>query len=347
MLTWNPALYGGKNQIMLPKEKYWKPDFSLTNGPANEVYSIYGSGFAPAWVNSQGMVRIIPAGSYKTKCNVDTTFYPYDMHTCKFQFVVSNHDATEILVSSPSTGIHFSDLKEHGEWEIKKTYTEVLLIKDERIDDITIPMFLSSFSLKRRPAFELVNSFSPLTLMSSLNIATCFVRPSSGERLTFTITLYLSLVLATSATINRIPVNSLKMSYLSYQLLALNCVNTVGVLWSIYMVHCTSSEPVEQQHLPKFLLTVVLKKRKQRNKFCVAHVPVDKTRQHSVKSFEQAEIDVDDNIKQKEESFEGNSPVSGLEVAEALDRIYFWIVAAVTLIIDSIFVALTYKSWFT
>jgi hypothetical protein len=37
--------------------------------------------------------------------------------------------------------------------------------------------------------------------MSCLNMATCYVRPDSGERLSFAITLYLSLVLSATAAI--------------------------------------------------------------------------------------------------------------------------------------------------
>ncbi|XP_060594240.1 neuronal acetylcholine receptor subunit beta-3-like [Ruditapes philippinarum] len=251
MLTWDPALFGGREKIQLPKDKYWKPEISLTDGPANEDTSIYGSGFYPAWATYQGIVMIIAAGSYKTKCIVDTTFYPYDMHSCYFQFIVSNHDSTELVISSPSPDIHFSDFKENGEWEVKSTDTNVMLVKEKNIDNVAIPMYQSSFLLQRRSTFELINSLTPIIFMLFLNIATCFVRPESGERTTFAITLYLALVFAATSLTETIPRNSLKMPMISYQLLTVNIINTVGVLWSIFIVNC-ASKSAAARYLPTF-----------------------------------------------------------------------------------------------
>ncbi|XP_060594239.1 neuronal acetylcholine receptor subunit beta-3-like [Ruditapes philippinarum] len=310
MLKWDPDLYAGKKRIMLPRGKHWKPNFYLTNGPANEESSVYGSGFAPAWATYQGSVRTIPAGSYKTKCNVNTSFYPYDMHTCYFKFIISNHDDTEIMLNSPSTDIIVSDLKENGELEIKGTNINILLLKDSNIENVTMPMFQSSFAIKRRATFELVNVFIPFTLMSCLNMATCFVCPSSGERLTFAITLYLSLVVTTTAATERIPENSLKIPYLSYQFLVLNCINTVGVLWSIYIVNYAGKPAV--QYLPNCLLRIVMKRRKTK-------------------------------ILNEEEE---NHPIPAHEVAEALDRIYFWAIVSCIIVVDITFVGFTFKSWY-
>ena len=331
---WNPALTGGKTRIMLPEGKYWKPDLHLINGPANEESSIYGSGFFPAWVTHQGLVRIIPAGSYKTKCNVDTTLYPYDIHKCYFKFMVSNHDSTELTLQSPTSEIQLIDIHENGEWEVKESDAKILHVGKKNIDNITIPMFQSSFSLTRRPTFECVNSFTPLTLMSCLNIATCFVRPDSGERLTFAITLYLSLVFTSTAVSEKIPKSSLKMPYFSYQVLMINCINTVGVLWSIYIVHVASKQKL--QHVPKFLLSLV-KKKKQKN------INIKTANTNSRLSIVLPEQEGHNDIAKIEDEGE-YLEITGQEMAEILDGIYFWIVVICITVLNVIFGIILFTS---
>ncbi|XP_060587014.1 neuronal acetylcholine receptor subunit beta-3-like [Ruditapes philippinarum] len=313
MLLWNPTLYRGKSKIPLPKGMYWKPEFYLTNGPANEDSSIYGSGFAPAWTTYKGLVKVIPAGSYKTKCNIDTTSYPYDIHTCMFRFVVSNHDSSDLILNSPKPAVYLSGLKEHGEWEIINFDAQILHVKENHIEDVTFPMFQTSLYLKRRPTFEIITAFAPLTLMSCLNMATCFIRPDSGERLSFAITLYLSLVLTATAVTETIPKNSLKMPYFSYQVLTINCINTVGVLWSIFIVHFSNNSRM-QHRLPEFLVKMVMKRRQKNLNFEIVR---EKSRL-SMTSFEHAEKNEKDI---KAENAEECSYMNGQEVAEALDEI--------------------------
>ncbi|XP_060594246.1 proton-gated ion channel subunit pbo-5-like [Ruditapes philippinarum] len=298
MLTWDRALYGGREKMQLPKDKYWKPEISLTDGPANEDTSIYGSGFYPAWATYKGLVMIIAAGSYKTKCIVDTQFYPFDMHSCYFQFIVSNHDSTELVISSPSPDIHLSDFKENGEWEVKSTDTNVMLVKEKNIDSVGIPMYKSSFLLKRRSKFEMINSLTPIMFMLFLNIATCFVRPESGERTTFAITLYLALVFAATALTETIPRNSLKIPVISYQLLTVNLINTVGVLWSIFIVNCASKSAADR-YLPNFLLRMIMKRRKK-SKNNVKMITVEES-VVSILPVEGTDIRNSDTTSQKEE----------------------------------------------
>ncbi|XP_053400533.1 neuronal acetylcholine receptor subunit alpha-3-like [Mercenaria mercenaria] len=335
-LTWSPSLYGGKEMLSLPTGTFWKPEFSLTNGPANDKSSIYNSGFYPTWVSYQGSVIMIPGGSYKTKCNVDPTFYPFDIHNCNFQFIVSNHDSAELMLISQTGDINSSNLTENGEWEIQNIDVKVVLLKEDNIK-LSIPMLQASFSLKRRPIYEIVNVYAPILLMSFLNIVTCFVRPDSGERLTFAVTLYLSLVFATTAAIEKIPKNSLKMPIMSYEFLCNNCINTIGVTWSIFIVHLASKSKV-QQRLPHFLVKMVMKKRRRKT--------YDSELQPDCKSEVKSESSDDDNFfdenkanpkQQKVAEYLSEDDITGLEIAEILDTIYFWFVSLFVVVVNSVF----------
>jgi hypothetical protein len=101
LLTWDPYVHLGKERIPLPKGKVWKPEILLRSSAAADSYEITECKFSPTWVSYQGSVLMTPACTFRVRCNIDTTFYPFDTHECSFYFIVSNHDSTELVLNSP------------------------------------------------------------------------------------------------------------------------------------------------------------------------------------------------------------------------------------------------------
>ncbi|XP_060557727.1 neuronal acetylcholine receptor subunit alpha-3-like [Ruditapes philippinarum] len=170
----------------------------------------------------------------------------------------------------------------------------------------------------------------------------CFVRPESGERTTFAITLYLALVFAATSLTETIPRNSLKMPMISYQLLTVNIINTVGVLWSIFIVNC-ASKSVAHRYLPNFLLRMITKRRQKSKNNCKM-VSVE----NSVVSILPVEgTDISDGQKEEVCNEPQSAEITGQEVAEVLDTIYFWIIIICIILANVIYSAFVYKSWFS
>jgi hypothetical protein len=182
--------------------------------------------------------------------------------------------------------------------------------------------------------------------MLFLNIATCFVRPESGERTTFAITLYLALVFAATSLTETIPRNSLKMPMISYQLLTVNIINTVGVLWSIFIVNCACKSAADR-YLPNFLLRMIMKRRKK-SKNNSTMIPVEESIV-SILPVDGTDISDGDTTPQKEDVC--NEPqsanITGQEVAEVLDSIYFWMIIICIILANVIYSAFVYKGWFS
>jgi hypothetical protein len=339
-LTWDPFQYSGKRIIQLPKGKIWKPEVVLTKQSVNVESSVYSSGAFTPWLSYNGDVILIHIGTYQTRCEVDTTLYPFDIHQCHFQFIVSNHRIEELIIQLPTANINTKQLQENGEWYIENTNAAVLHIQEERFEHISVPMVDVSFTVKRRPTFIVNNIYIPIILMSSLNLATCYVRPDSGERLSVAVTLYLSLVFATTAAIGKIPNNSLKMPYMSYEILMINLINTIGVGWSIFIVHLANVKRVDTKRIPSFILKVVMKRRNL--SICSITEP------ESVTDDVLASLTCDDEVNEK--AVDSSKPVicndiTGQEVAEVVDKIYFWSVfIAISVLIFS-FGAIVVIKW--
>lgn len=348
MLTWNPSLYGGKQAIPLPKGRFWKPDIAITNTPANTDASLDSNGFAPAWATFQGLVVMLPAGSFSTTCQVDTTLYPFDKHDCIFHFVVANEDISELKLVYPERDIDTNNFIEHGEngeWIIETTSATNRQWQDKNlIIDIAIPAVQTSISLRRRPAFEIINKHTPFIFMTILNILTCVVPPNSGERLSFAVTLYLALVFATTALIDRIPNNSLKMPLMSYKILSLTFINTAGVIWSICIVHL-ATVPSYRLRVPSKVMQYVMRhKQRKHNSTCktCASNKVNPIVGSDLVVGSNIDVNIDNRAGEKQDSTCRNAAgdLTGLDVATFLDKCYVIIAFVVFIVLESVSIAL-------
>lgn len=335
LLTWDPAVFGGKQIIPLPKEMVWKPELSPSDVHDYQGDLISSSAFCIGWLTYQGIVVAAPAGNFKTTCIVDTTSFPFDKHECAFQFFVYNHDASEIMLLSPSGGLIIDSLKENGEWMVQNTKVTINILNAETIETLSITMLEASFTLKRRPSFEIINTFAHFFLMIFLNTLTCFIRPDSGERLSFAVTLYLSLAFASSEVIGRFPNNSLKMPYVSYEMLIINIINTATVAWSIFIVLLAGRQASELYPLPMFLIKYVIEKRKTKARA---------SKNISPEYTSETSVEVKEDHGKETEDLHTNG-ISGQEVAKTLDKIYFIFVVALTVVVTTAFMTINVFSW--
>ncbi|XP_060594243.1 neuronal acetylcholine receptor subunit beta-3-like [Ruditapes philippinarum] len=344
-LTWDPLRYGGIKSIQLPKGKFWQPEFKLMSGLRNDAFSIYSNGVFPALVEYNGDVIMVSGGTYDTRCDVDTTLYPFDIHHCNFNIIVSNYGANELIIHSPSSNI--DELEENDEWVIESLNTAVSLSKEKRIGKVSVPMVWMSLTLKRRPAFIIINIYTPLMLMTFLNMATCHVRPDSGERLSFAITLYLSLVFSATAAIEKIPNNSLRMPCMSYEVLIINLINTIGVAWSIFIVNLASIQVIDQRKVPSLILNMVVKRRQ--NKTCLFNkIESGRETEQTMESNENEEVhSIKDGIE-KNPNISKNKfqhDISGREVADVADNLFFWLLALSIIFLNVTIVSVLIGTW--
>lgn len=343
MLTWDPSMYGGKYIIPLPKAKFWKPEIAVSHAPAYGDELIYSSDFT-AWSTHQGHVTMVHAGNFKTRCSIDTTFYPVDSHECIFQISVLNHDTSELSLSSPTTDINTDKVDQNIEWQIDKTIAKTIYIAEEEIEhEQLIPLLQTTIVLKRRPSAIMMFKYCPFTFLTFLNLFTCFVRPDSGERLSFAVTLYLSLILATTSLMENMPTNSLKIPLMLYDVLLCNFINTAGVFWSIYVVHLAKT-PKDQLKMPAFIIRYTSKviKHNTVSRNYIFEERSDITNEPGT-TLEMPD-DVDENSKTGNDNAYVPNDVTGLDVAIVLDKVYFVFVLAVVVDVGIIFSAIYVSS---
>nr|AXS78312.1 Nicotinic acetylcholine receptor subunit alpha-type 63 [Anisakis simplex]AXS78315.1 Acetylcholine receptor subunit alpha-type unc-63 [Anisakis simplex] len=128
-LKWNPADYGGVDVLYVPSDMIWLPDIVLYNN-ADGNYQV--TIMTKAKVSSNGSVEWAPPAIYKSMCQIDVEFFPFDAQTCEMKFGSWTYGGLEVDLK------HKDSHKERKELEtvlgIDGEYEETVWIVDEGID---------------------------------------------------------------------------------------------------------------------------------------------------------------------------------------------------------------------
>jgi hypothetical protein len=86
---------------------------------------IINPGFAPVFVLPNGMVFLVTTEYYVTKCEIDTSLYPFNLHKCTFYFFSAFNDVTEMELNSHKSDFALELLQQNDAWLHTKTYFEI------------------------------------------------------------------------------------------------------------------------------------------------------------------------------------------------------------------------------
>lgn len=321
-LTWNPADYGKVNTIYVSQNDIWKPDISLQNGfkKLNEL----GSGFIKVIISNDGSLRWSPFEVFETKCEIDITNFPFDVQTCDIVFVVWSYSTSEIKISKGSKGINFYQFKGNGEWEVVSTSATVEAKGETQVQ--------FSLKIRRIPTFYLINVVAPVILLAILNVFTYVLPIDCGEKMSYSITVYLSFAVFLSIVSSTLPKTS--GSLLEYYLIfQLGMGTIVVIITAVELRLHFNSKPV-----PKWLKVVFgfslrswFRKKRHRNTIGTSDVTPDCNKDTNTRNGDaiNSEVNGDTDISRTD--------LTWSDITARLDMILFWcsllLVIIMTLII--------------
>jgi len=290
-LQWTPASYGGLKYIYVPQAMVWKPDISLQNGFTD--LSELGSKFIQVKISYNGMIKWRPFQVFESKCVLDSTYFPFDRQECDLEFVAWSLSREDVFLAQDSDGIELSpELKRNGEWEIVSSRATDELETHETKVKFTIV-------IERKPLFVIINMITPIILLSVLSIFTFKIPADIGERMGYTITVWLSFAVFLTIVSASLPQSLETTPIISIYIMIQLFMGTFIVIISAVESGVTTLG--EEEHLYQIFKYLAIRMRKT------------KVRHSSICENE------------KEKDTEYMQSVTWKEAIAALDRCLFWI----------------------
>jgi nicotinic acetylcholine receptor len=238
-LRWDPEEYGGVQKLHVPADQIWLPDLVLYNN-ADGNYEV--TIMTKATIHHDGRVVWKPPSIYKSACAIDVEYFPFDEQTCTMKFGTWTYDGTVVDLKHKSQVGQVSDaaLIEQGmdlsefylsvEWDVMS----VPAVRTEKYYSCCDTPYIDitfNITLRRKTLYYTVNLILPTVIISGLSIVVFYLPPDSGEKISLSISIVLSLGVFFLLLSEIIPPTSLAIPLLGrYLIFTLVLVNfSVGV----------------------------------------------------------------------------------------------------------------------
>uniref|UniRef100_A0AAG5CQ64 Uncharacterized protein n=1 Tax=Anopheles atroparvus TaxID=41427 RepID=A0AAG5CQ64_ANOAO len=223
-LKWDPEEYGGVEMLYVPSEQIWLPDIVLYNNwDGNYEVTL----MTKATLRYTGEVFWEPPAIYKSSCEMNVEYFPYDEQTCLMKFGSWTYNGAQVelrhLDQIPGSnlvqiGIDLSEFYLSVEWDILEVPAsrneEYYPCCPEPFSDITFKL-----TMRRKTLFYTVNLIIPCVGITFLTVLVFYLPSDSGEKVTLCISILVSLTVFFLLLAEIIPPTSLAVPLLGKYLL--------------------------------------------------------------------------------------------------------------------------------
>ncbi|XP_055344195.1 acetylcholine receptor subunit alpha-like 1 [Paramacrobiotus metropolitanus] len=268
-LMWNPEEFGGITRLDIPGDQIWLPDLVLYNN-ADGNYQI--TLVSKVKVNYTGHIEWEPPVIYKSYCQIDVRYFPYDKQNCTLKFGSWTYDQTLVDLEPERDyvgdalriqyGMDLSEFKRSIEWDVMQTqaWRDRVVYSYGPYVDIKF-----EFIIRRKPLFYTVNLMIPCVLISFLTVFVFYLPCDSGEKVTLCISILLSLTVFVLLLAEIIPPTSLAVPLMGRYLLFTMVMVTCSIVFTIIVINIHFRNPATHNinpviraifidYLPKLLL---------------------------------------------------------------------------------------------
>ncbi|XP_016391990.1 5-hydroxytryptamine receptor 3A-like [Sinocyclocheilus rhinocerous] len=193
-MDWNSHEFCGMNTFSARKDMVWTPDIVI----AESIKTDFGTKESPyVQFYSYAFTVLSDILVLTTACKMDLHKFPFDIHSCNLTLQSSAYSIEELKVltfadSEWVTHESKQTFQAQGEWEllsINMVKSNISVgyewdMKDQLIYQITI---------KRRPLLYVINIILPVFFFLVLDVTSFFIDASGTDKLSFKVTLLLSI----------------------------------------------------------------------------------------------------------------------------------------------------------
>ncbi|XP_035775022.1 acetylcholine receptor subunit alpha-like isoform X2 [Anopheles albimanus] len=269
-LKWEPKEYGGVEMLHVPSDHIWRPDIVLYNNADGNFEVTLAT---KATLNYTGRVEWRPPAIYKSSCEIDVEYFPFDEQTCVMKFGSWTYDGFQVDLrhidevnetNVVDVGVDLSEFYTSVEWDI----LEVPAVRNEKFYTCCDEPYLDitfNITMRRKTLFYTVNLIIPCMGISFLTILVFYLPSDSGEKVSLSISILLSLTVFFLLLAEIIPPTSLVVPLLGKFVLFTMILDTFSICVTVIVLNIHFRSPQTHtmapwvrtifiNHLPKLLV---------------------------------------------------------------------------------------------
>ena len=185
IITWTPADHGGITSLSIKSEDVWTPPLTVAN-PFKFI--VLSQPWMHVTYQNTGKAMFAVGDIFEFSCAFYMKYWPFDKQVCSVNFFTWGYSYDKVTLSVPGTVMNTGFYTKNGEWYLDKdsfSYTW-----DNDAGSTTVRY---SFRISRRPLFYLLTVIIPINGIGALTCLVFLLPSESGERVSYSITIMLSL----------------------------------------------------------------------------------------------------------------------------------------------------------
>nr|CAI54098.1 nicotinic acetylcholine receptor, alpha3 subunit [Bemisia tabaci] len=247
-LKWDPKEYGGVEMLHVPSDHIWRPDIVLYNNADGNFEVTLAT---KATLNYTGRVEWKPPAIYKSSCEVDVEYFPFDEQTCVMKFGSWTYDGFQVDLrhidevfgsNVVNIGVDLSEFYTSVEWDI----LEVPAVRNEKFYTCCDEPYLDiafNITMRRKTLFYTVNLIIPCMGISFLTVLVFYLPSDSGEKVSLSISILLSLTVFFLLLAEIIPPTSLVVPLLGKFVLFTMILDTFSICVTVVVLNVHFRSP--------------------------------------------------------------------------------------------------------
>jgi len=265
-LQWNPEEYGGVDMLHVPSDHIWRPDIVLYNNADGNFEVTLAT---KATLFHTGDVEWKPPAIYHSSCEMDVEYFPFDEQTCVMKFGSWTYDGFQVdlrheddlrepaaksytnvdLSPTIDDGIDLTEFYMSVEWDI----LEVPAVRNVKFYTCCEEPYLDitfNITMRRKTLFYTVNLIIPCMGISFLTILVFYLPSDSGEKVSLSINILLSLTVFFLLLAEIIPPTSLVVPLLGKFVLFTMILDTFSICVTVLVLNIHFRTPETHKMAP-------------------------------------------------------------------------------------------------
>ncbi|KAL8560915.1 hypothetical protein ACOMHN_035855 [Nucella lapillus] len=208
--TWDPEQYEGVRSITPSVKQMWRPRLTLRN-TLKELKGL-GEEYIVMILESNGWVGWLPAEHFETFCHVDVSLFPFDRQTCKWQLFLWGQTTKEVILKSMLPEIDMDTYQANGEWDIINSKALEMLMNS---GNMSYSELIYEVTLQRKPLLLAMTVVLPMMVLSVVNVFVFTIPSEAGERLSYSMTSFLTFGVFMSFIVDLMPSSTESLSIMA------------------------------------------------------------------------------------------------------------------------------------
>ncbi|VDN10942.1 unnamed protein product [Dibothriocephalus latus] len=229
-------------------------------------------------LSSNGNVLWIPPAIYKSSCQIDVRYFPFDQQTCQMKLGSWTYNSREVDLQfySNRTSLDLSNYVTSGGWDIvdcpadldvqpvlseERQEGEVEFGGEVRYGTISnrprVRQMTFHIVLRRKPLFYTTNMIIPCVLIALLSTCVFYLPTDAGEKITLSISILVTLVVFMLLVSKMLPPGPKTIPLLSQFLLFTFAMNFLTLFITVVIIDLNHRNP-KTHSIPAWMRTLFI-----------------------------------------------------------------------------------------